>query len=108
MNFKKYQQATKEFACYPLHQAREYLMNGLVSEVGEISDKIKKTMRDHDGIFTEEKKEAIGKEIGDCLWYLSELASFFGLDLQEIADGNIAKLESRKERDKIKGSGDER
>jgi hypothetical protein len=42
------------------------------------------------------------------LWYVAQLASELGLDLDEVAQGNIDKLLSRQRRGMISGSGDER
>jgi hypothetical protein len=42
------------------------------------------------------------------LWYVAQLASELGLDLDEVAQGNIDKLLSRQRRGVISGSGDER
>lgn len=48
------------------------------------------------------------KELGDNLWYLSELADKLGLSLEEIAQENLDKLASRQERGVLRGEGDER
>lgn len=46
--------------------------------------------------------------MGDVFWYLSALATELGLDLNEIAEDNIQKLFSRKERNVLHGNGDYR
>ena len=81
----------------------QYLALGITGEAGEIADKIKKKERDG-----ELDEEDLSKEIGDVLWYLSQLASQLDRDLGEIAEENIEKLQDRDERDKISGSGDNR
>ena len=85
---------------------------GLVSEAGEVADKIKKLMRDEDvdlGFeMSEEQRRAVALEVSDCLWYITALASDLGYSLEEIADMNIEKLRDRKDRNAIHGSGDER
>ena len=48
------------------------------------------------------------KELGDVLWYLSTLASDLDVSLEDIAQTNVEKLTSRKERNKLQGSGDNR
>ena len=52
--------------------------------------------------------DEIKKELGDVLWYVSQMAETFGLGLEDIAQANVDKLRSRMERDKIKGDGDNR
>ena len=81
---------------------------GLAGESGEVADKVKKIIRDKSGKISPEDRMAIGKELGDVLWYLSTVARYLGLDLDTVANQNIEKLESRLRRDKISGSGDER
>lgn len=81
---------------------------GLAGEAGEIAEKIKKVLRDDNGLITNEKKQEIKKELGDVLWYVSQIATELGLSLEESASFNIEKLTSRKERGKLQGSGDDR
>lgn len=81
---------------------------GLAGEAGEVAEKLKKIIRDDLGTVTEEKKAELKKELGDVLWYVAAIAKEFGLTLDEIAEANIEKLFSRKERGVLKGSGDNR
>ncbi len=87
---------------------REYLMNGLISEVGEAASKIKKDIRDSASLMSDSTKLAISLELGDVLWYVAMLADFFEADLSTVARRNIDKLYSRYERGTIQGSGDNR
>jgi NTP pyrophosphatase (non-canonical NTP hydrolase) len=50
----------------------------------------------------------MARELGDVLWYTTQLASELGLELEEIARGNLEKLFSRQSRGVLSGSGDER
>ena len=86
----------------------DYYALGLVNEAGEVAGKIKKLHRDFDGEVTDDYRKELGKEMGDVLWYLSALCEKFDLKLEDIAQGNIDKLYSRKERGQIKGNGDNR
>jgi NTP pyrophosphatase (non-canonical NTP hydrolase) len=81
---------------------------GLVGEAGEVADKFKKIYRDDNGVLLEEKREMMEKELGDVLWYVSVLASYLNVSLDAIAIKNLEKLQDRKARKVLKGSGDNR
>lgn len=85
-----------------------YAVLGLVGEAGELANKIKKVIRDNNGVMSDEKLKEIGKELGDTEWYQSALAKELGLSMDDIAQENIAKLFSRKERGVLQGDGDNR
>lgn len=81
---------------------------GLTGEAGEVADKVKKVIRDNKGEFTPEKVKEIAYEVGDVLWYVSQLAADLGYSLEEIARMNLEKLAKRNKEDKIHGNGDHR
>lgn len=109
MDFKEYQEKSRETAIYPNSGDNFiYPTLGLSGEAGEIAEKVKKIIRDENGIISEDKKQELAKELGDVLWYISQLASEFKLSLDDVANLNIEKLQSRKQRGKIQGSGDNR
>lgn len=103
-SFQEYQALAKTTAIYPEGSRVVYPTLGLCGETGEIAEKIKKHIRDG----KELDKEDLKKELGDVLWYLSALAGDLGIDLQDVALTNYLKLKSRKERNVIQGSGDNR
>ncbi len=73
-----------------LYQTREHAKDGLVSEVGEIMGMYQKQLQGH--LFEE---NALMLEIGDVLWFLSELCDVYGWTLEEVARANIEKLKVR-------------
>jgi NTP pyrophosphatase (non-canonical NTP hydrolase) len=112
LDFDNYQRATGETAVYPESGtgsalALAYVGLGL-GEAGEIQGKIKKVLRDDGGVLTGEKRSAIAAEVGDLLWYAAQVATELNLPLGFIAEQNLAKLASRKERGVLQGSGDNR
>lgn len=108
MDIKDYQTQAIKTAIYPEQHRIVYPTLGLVGEAGEVAEKVKKVLRDSGGEFTLEKKEELAKELGDVLWYIANLANDLKYDLETIAEMNINKLKSRQERNKLKGSGDNR
>lgn len=101
--FDGYQDQSELTAIYPKSCAIEYLSLGLMSEAGEVAGKVKKALRD--GTFD---PEAVADELGDCLWYIAQLASELDFYLSDIAKHNLEKLKDRKERGVLGGSGDKR
>tara|TARA_Y100001970_G_C14253757_1_gene873632 strand:- start:3005 stop:3334 length:330 start_codon:yes stop_codon:yes gene_type:complete len=109
MNFNTYQSKASKTALYPnIGSNPIYPTLGLVGESGEIAEKVKKVIRDKNGFFDEESKEGLKLELGDVLWYLSQLSCELGYSLEEIAKCNLDKLEIRLKENKIHGSGDQR
>ncbi len=68
-------------------------MLGLAGETGQLLSEYKKHLRDGDAhrLF----KDRVGEELGDLLWYVSNVASKFGLDLEEVAERNLTKVRAR-------------
>lgn len=108
MKLNDYQEQASKTAIY--HEANKviYPALGLAGEAGEVADKTKKILRDDNGFVTEARREGLKKEIGDCLWYIAAICRDLGLSLEDVAQTNLDKLNSRKERGVLGGSGDNR
>lgn len=116
MNLTEYQAFTKTTSLY---KDTDSLFLGLCEEAGEVAGKRKKWNRG-DYPLTPIKEDplaqiatrqldfmqALTKELGDVLWYVSEICNTHGLTIQEVIEANVAKLKDRKERGVIQGSGD--
>lgn len=120
MNANDYQKKAHEFAQYG---DRSYPYLGLAEEAGEVCGRAAKFTRHNDGIPPWKAKEAfpgslahpllgfreaMRKELGDVLWMVAEVATLNDLTLEELMEGNIAKLEDRRARGVVDGEGDER
>ena len=97
----EYQNKAKATAIYPKKDALPYLVLGLTSEAGEVAGKAK-----NNKIYKSDVD--IGSEIGDVLWYCAMLASEIDVSLGKIMEGNLDKLNDRKQRGTLQGSGDSR
>ena len=112
----RYQDEAIEYAFY---DGTTYPVLGLVGEAGEIAEKWKKLIRDqnmpanhevtpNDEYMDEETRADIILELGDILFYVANLADDLDYTLAEVAELNLQKLEDRKSRGTLQGSGDHR
>jgi NTP pyrophosphatase (non-canonical NTP hydrolase) len=108
MKFNEYQQKIEKFIKYPKDQALVYTTLGLAGEAGEVAEKVKKLIRDHHGALTPAYAAEIIKELGDVLFYIAAMARELQYPLDTVASTNLNKLNSRLERGKINGNGDNR
>jgi NTP pyrophosphatase (non-canonical NTP hydrolase) len=103
--FEEYKEAIDPLVLYPRKtqlEALQYVALGLNGEAGEVAEQIKKAMRNDGGALTPERIEALKKEAGDVLWYLTRLAAELGTSLDEIARINVEKLYKRQEKGNLK------
>ena len=106
--FKEYGKFVESMKVYPYTSQIIYPALGLCGEAGEVAEKIKKIIRDKNSVYKQSDKDEILKELGDVLFYVTALSQDLGFSLAEVAEKNIQKLTSRKERDVIHGDGDNR
>lgn len=110
MTFDEYQKKALTTVLSTDDQFKDLLhwVLGINGESGEIAEKVKKIIRDKKGVVSEEDKKELAKEIGDVLWYLAVFAEELGVQLEDVAAQNLDKLQSRKQRGVLSGSGDNR
>lgn len=122
MELNEYQRRAMETRM-PSCDNESYMILNLSAEVGELCGKVAKPIRKGDMridgneiVYTykcsrekaDEYDEAMLDELGDVLWMVSGLADSRGWELEYIAERNLNKLASRKERGVIDGNGDNR
>ncbi|HTZ63078.1 MAG TPA: nucleoside triphosphate pyrophosphohydrolase family protein [Solirubrobacteraceae bacterium] len=108
MELAEYQALSRHTAEYPREAWLAYPALGLCGEAGEVAEHAKKAIRDDQGRISDERRAAMAAELGDVLWYVAQLASELELELEQIAQANLAKLRSRQQRGVLSGSGDNR
>lgn len=108
MQFNEYQEEAIRTAVYPRAISGIYPVLGLCGETGEVAEFVKKLHRDHGGMLNDELAEKLKKELGDVLWYLSAISREYGFTLDDIATGNLRKLEERRVKGTIHGTGSDR
>lgn len=111
MNFDEYQSASAITAIYPKQGTvlgLTYTALGLCGEAGELAENVKKALRDDQGVITNERRDNLVKELGDVMWYAAQIANELSYPLAKVAQANLDKLSSRRERGVLQGSGDHR
>jgi NTP pyrophosphatase (non-canonical NTP hydrolase) len=110
MDFNEYQRRALTTASSTGDEFKDLLhwVLGINGEAGEVAEKLKKIIRDKNSEISQADKDELSKEVGDVLWYLAVFAEHLGLSFQDIAQANLDKLQSRKKRGVIGGSGDNR
>ena len=90
-------------------QVDEYTTpSNFIIKSGKLASILKKTLRDNDGIFTEQKLEEFFSIINNMLSFVMNVAAQLGFTLEEVAQINIEKINDRIKRGKLQGSGDNR
>lgn len=110
MHMDDYQEAAESTAIFPnelpdfVEVGQVYTVLGAGGEAGEVEEKLKKAIREDDPQYIEDMRD----EVGDTLWYLSQVCEEFGWSMETIARENIEKLTDRQERGALTGEGDDR
>jgi len=95
MNFDTYQDRAQETDQRPGDDESSLVVPllGLAGETGSLLTEYKKLLRD--GPAYRVFSERIREEIGDILWYVSNIATKAGLRLEDIAESNLRKIQNR-------------
>jgi NTP pyrophosphatase (non-canonical NTP hydrolase) len=95
MNFEEYQKQALETRKDPAFKGEKRTIPflGLAGETGELLSAYKKHLRD--GPSHTLHKARVEEELGDLLWYLSDVASYHEISLDDIARNNIVKCVDR-------------
>jgi len=111
LSFEKYELLSGETDIAMGATDPDFLYYGLklAGEAGEVAEKIGKLMRDNNGFVDDKFREEMAKELGDVLWYVARLSTRFNLDFdKDVAQRNLDKLFSRRDRGVLHGNGDNR
>ena len=108
MKLNEYQEKAME-TCMPSSENFSYMMLNLIGEVGEFASKMAKAIRKgkaeivyNEAMVVVEDNDTLLKELqaeaGDILWQLAGLCTVMNWSLEDVAQGNLDKLASRKQR----------
>jgi NTP pyrophosphatase (non-canonical NTP hydrolase) len=103
MTLNEYQEQAAATAIY---QEKAYPIASLMVEAAELADIFVKPYLRGDDVIP--SRDRIVSEAGDVLWNLAAILNDCGITLDEVAQYNVDKLDDRKKRNVLKGSGDNR
>lgn len=106
ISIEEYQAFTPTTFIVPEDRAILYLETGLAAEVGEYLGHVAKFARGDFG--ADVLNSRIRKELGDIMYFITQLCNVFEWDLRDILQENKDKLEKRMRDNKIQGDGDDR
>lgn len=91
---------------YEVDATFAYLFSGLAAEAGEVVGNYAKYVR---GDFElSELRDRTFKELGDIMYFVSQLSNEMGFQIEDILVENKFKLTERMKRNTIKGDGEQR
>jgi NTP pyrophosphatase (non-canonical NTP hydrolase) len=93
MELHDYQAHVQETNLHRGGDPLSFYLHGIVGEIGTLTAEYKKRLRD--GASHLRFRDKMEEEIGDLLWYTSALATELGLDLEAVAERNVAKCRER-------------
>lgn len=106
ISIEEYQEFTPTTFIVDKYYAKPYLLAGLVAEAGEISGQYAKFLRgDFD---SDELHYRLRKELGDLMYFISQLCNELEWDTRDILQENVEKLTKRQTENKLRGDGDDR
>lgn len=85
-----------------------YATTGLAGEAGEVANKVKKILRDNEGVVDNAARERVLGELGGVAWYLAAVAEEFGFSIEDVLNYNHEQITSRQARGQLHGDGDDR
>lgn len=100
---------SKNYAVWNTEKAIIVYTLGLCEESGEVAGLLKRYFRgDYNESDFSELKSKLAKELGDVAAYLSLIAYYFDLELEDVLEENLAKIKKRIDEQKQLGSGSDR
>lgn len=85
-----------------------YATMSLTGEAGEVAEKVKRIYRGDDKAQAASYDDEIVKELGDVLWCVAAACTALNIPMEYAARKSLQKMEDRRKRGMLKGSGDNR
>ena len=97
-SYQRQARATNQIPQTPDYDSVIVPLLGIAGEIGTLQAAYKKKLRDDDQY--DRFPSDVAEELGDIIWYVSNLADRFGLDLSDVLQQNLQKTQARWPSDK--------
>jgi NTP pyrophosphatase (non-canonical NTP hydrolase) len=98
-SLRRVQDLCERTAIYPNRDSAggiAYCALGLSGEAGEVAEEVKKMIRNDDARLSPERRDRIMMELGDVVWYISNMACEIDAGLDECVEMMLNKLDERR------------
>lgn len=99
MELNNYQESLKNYEKYPKELGPYYLILGVQSELGKLSEKLKVMLDNNDAEISNKDKTSLSISIGDTIFYLLSIANSLDISFENIASISLRKLSLIKEKE---------
>lgn len=86
MDAFEFQTQLRNFNDYPLELGPYYTILGIYEELGKLSEKLRTSLKDNDGKFSERDLQRLQISIGDIMFYLVRMCIDMGVDVNDVLD----------------------
>lgn len=95
MDINDYQSQIRNFIDYPIEIGPFTVILDLQKNVGNLSEKLNKSLTTDHGSFSKEDKIKIAISLGDILYNVTNMASDLGLTMNDVVSINLTKHTSK-------------
>lgn len=93
MEIKEFQKLSRRTLNKELNQVEQLsnMIIGIMGESGEVADALKKHLFQYHPLDVEH----LAEEMGDVMFYIVNLATLIGIEMEDVLEKNVRKLEKR-------------
>lgn len=91
MDAFEYQTQIKNFADYPLELGPYYTILGIYDELGKLSEKLRESLKNREGDFSQRDLQRLEISIGDIMFYLVTMCNDLNINIDSVLNINLKK-----------------
>lgn len=91
MDAFEYQTQLRNFIDYPVELGPYYTILGIYDELGKLSEKLRESLKDKDGNFSDRDIQRLEISIGDIIFYLTCMCNDLNININQVLEMNLKK-----------------